>query len=60
MPQLSFDSSRADVSTNGEEVSSLDNVGLDVDLGDMGLRHRSADGMGEKKSSRHESSKDEA
>lgn len=41
---LSFDSSEAESSINGAEVSSLDtDVGMDIELGDLGLRHRSAD-----------------
>jgi hypothetical protein len=58
VPQPPFDNSRADISTNGAEVSSLENVEVDIELGDMGLRYRSADSTSDKKDeSRARSSK---
>jgi hypothetical protein len=62
MPQLSFDAPSVDSSRNLAEVSSLDtDVGLDIDLGDMGLRHRSADStLDKKKAPRHSGVKEEA
>jgi hypothetical protein len=57
---LSSNSSRPESSVAEGAGSSLDNFGLDVEPGDMGLRHRSADGMvGDKKTSRCDSSKEE-
>jgi len=58
---LSFDTSEAEASTDGAEVSSLDtNAGLDIELGDLGLRHRAADNASDtkKKSLRPSSVKD--
>lgn len=57
---LSSNSSRPESSIAEGAGSSRDKLGLDVEPGDMGLRHRSADGMvGDKKVSRCESSKEE-
>lgn len=57
---LSSNSSRPESSIAEGAGSSRDKLGLDVEPGDMGLRHRSGDGMvGDKKVSRCESSKEE-
>lgn len=58
-PRASFHHAQAESSTKEIEVSSKDGVGLDIEPGDMGLRHRSADGTAEnKKSSEHGNLKD--
>jgi len=47
---LSFDTSVSEPSTDGAEVSSLDtNAGFDIELGDLGLRHRAADNTSDTK-----------
>jgi hypothetical protein len=48
--KLPFDNPSGDPSTSETVGSSLNsNFGLDIELGDIGLRHRSADGMSDTK-----------
>lgn len=57
IPEVSFDGASENAPRQSPEVGSIrGDVGLEVELGDVGLRHRSADGTSESKmSARHES-----